>query len=75
MPNKNNYWTTQHGGQWVVKREGSERATSVHPSQEEAWGEARRLARGAGGEALLHGRDGKIRARNSYETDPFPPKG
>ena len=26
-------------------------------------------------EFLLHGRDGKIRERDSYGNDPYPPKG
>ena len=76
MTKNKDYWTSpSKGGEWSVKREGSSRAASVHGTQTEAWNEARRLARGAGGEAYLQGRDGKIRARNSYGDDPFPPKG
>lgn len=69
------YWATKHNGGWQVKGSGNDRASSVHSTQSEAWSEARRLARGAGGEALLQGRNGQIRARNSYGDDPFPPKG
>lgn len=69
------YWATQHSGGWQVKGSGNARASSVHATQEAAWSEARRLARGAGGEALLQGRDGQIRARNTYGKDPYPPKG
>ncbi|MDP1583280.1 MAG: DUF2188 domain-containing protein [Bradyrhizobium sp.] len=70
-----NYWTTKRSDGWAVKKEGAARASSVHDTQSDAWSEARRLARGAGGEALLKGNDGKIRARNTYGKDPFPPKG
>ncbi len=70
-----NYWTTVREDGWAVKREGADRATSVHRTQGEAWNEARRLARGSGGEALLQGEDGRIRARNTYGRDPYPPKG
>ena len=28
-----------------------------------------------GGEVFIHGRDGKIRERNTYGHDPFPPQG
>jgi hypothetical protein len=70
-----NYWTTKRREGWAVKKEGSSKASSIHSSQHEAWAETRRLARGAGGEAFLQGNDGKIRARNSYGNDPFPPKG
>ena len=73
---KNNYWTSKRpDGAWSVKKEGSSRASSVHGTQQEAWNEARRLARGSKSEAFLKGRDGKIRARNSYGSDPYPPKG
>lgn len=72
---KKNYWTSPQDGQWAVKRQGAERASSVHETQAEAWSEARRLARGSGGEALLQAEDGRIRARNTYGKDPFPPRG
>ena len=75
MSNRRNYWTTLRDDGWAVQREGGHRASSVHASQDEAWGESRRLARGAGGEAFLQGRNGRIRARNTYGNDPFPPRG
>jgi hypothetical protein len=70
-----NYWTSKRPTGWAVKKEGASRASSIHSTQSEAWSEARRLARGAGGEAYLKGEDGQIRARNTYGSDPFPPKG
>lgn len=70
-----NYWTTKRSDGWAVKKEGASKASSLHETQADAWSEARRLARGAGGEALLKGSDGKIRARNTYGKDPYPPKG
>mgnify|MGYP001112069544 CR=1 FL=1 len=70
-----NYWTTKREDGWAVKKEGAAKASSVHENQSEAWAETRRLARGAGGEAFLQGSDGKIRARNTYGKDPYPPKG
>ena len=70
-----NYWTSKRENGWAVKKEGASRASSLHDTQAGAWNEARRLARGSGGEALLQGQDGKIRARNSYGYDPYPPKG
>jgi hypothetical protein len=69
------FQTTKKAGGWVVKKEGSTSATSLHSTQSDAWAETRRLARGAGGEALLKGADGRVRARNTYGKDPFPPKG
>lgn len=70
-----NYWTTKREDGWAVKKEGASKASSLHEGQSEAWAEARRLARGSGGEAFLQGADGKIRARNTYGKDPYPPRG
>ncbi len=76
MAQNKDYWTSmRNDGQWAVKRSGATKAASLHPTQDEAWKEARRLARGAGSEAFLKGTNGKIRARNSYGNDPYPPKG
>ena len=70
-----NFWTSKRATGWAVKKEGAARASSVHDTQTKAWNEARRLARGSGGEAVLKGENGQIRARNTYGKDPFPPKG
>jgi hypothetical protein len=70
-----NYWAGPNERGWQVKGAGNARASSVYETQAEAWNEARRLARGSEGEAFLQGRDGQIRARNSYGHDPYPPKG
>jgi hypothetical protein len=76
MTAKKDYWTSKRNdGKWAVKRSGSTRAASLHDTQSEAWKEARRLARGIGSEAFLKGKDGKIRTRNSYGKDPYPPRG
>jgi|WetSurMetagenome_2_1015567.scaffolds.fasta_scaffold715828_2 hypothetical protein len=76
MASKNDYWTSHRkDGTWAVKREGTDRAASIHDTQADAWKEARRLARAAESEAFLKGRDGMIKARNTYSHDPYPPKG
>lgn len=75
MPNKNNYWTTKHSNGWAVKREGNEKATSVHKTQAEAWEETKQRAREAGGEAYLQNQQGQIRERNTYGPDKCPPEG
>src|SRR5215210_682902 len=59
---------------WAVVREGSERATSVHPTQAEAAKEGRDIARRGKTEFFLHARDGRIREHNSYEEEPRPAK-
>jgi len=76
MGAKKDYWTSRRSdGKWAVKHSGANKASSLFTSQEEAWKETRRLARTAGTEAFLKGKDGKIRARNTYGDDPYPPKG
>lgn len=74
---KANFWAvpSRDGKGWAVCREGADRVLSVHATQAEAWAEAQQLARNSKGEAVLLGTDGMIRERNTYGSDPFPPKG
>lgn len=60
---------------WGVRGEGNGRDTVIKPTQGEAIGAAREIAQKNRGEVLIHGTDGKIRERNSYGNDPYPPKG
>jgi hypothetical protein len=69
-----NFWTSKSTQGWEVKKEGAARASSIHNSQTGAWAEARRLARGAAGNAYLKGSDGRIHAQNSYKDAPLNKK-
>lgn len=62
-------------GGWAVKKAGSSRASSVHETQAEAIKAATRIAQNQKTELYIHGRDGRIRERNSYGNDTHPPKG
>lgn len=64
-----------HDSGWAVRIEGNDRASSVHRTQGEAAQAGRDRARRDAVEILIHGEDGRIRARDSYGNDPFPPKG
>lgn len=75
MTDKKNVHVTPHEDGWQVRREGADRASSVHGTQAEAESAGRSTARREGTEFLLHGRDGQIRDRDSYGNDPYPPKG
>ncbi|MEQ8341480.1 MAG: DUF2188 domain-containing protein [Marinovum algicola] len=76
MADKDNFWTSpRKDGRWEAQREGSQRASRVFDTQREAWDYSRDRARNTGGEALLQGRNGQIRERNTYGRDPYPPKG
>ncbi len=75
--NRNDIHITPREDGWAVKREGSERASSIHRTQREAIDAGRALRGPSKGELLTHGKDGKIRARDSAPggSDPHPPKG
>jgi len=60
---------------WAVRGAGNSKDTTHHETQSEAIEAARRIARNQGSELLIHNREGKIRAKNSYGNDPYPPKG
>lgn len=69
-----NYHTVPNPkGGWDVEREKSKRATKHFDRQNEAYDYTRQLAKKQKGEALLHGRNGRIRARESFGNDPNPP--
>ena len=61
-------------GGWDVKGEGNSKATRHTDTQREAIGIAKDIARNQKSEAVIHGRDGKIRDKDSYGNDPVPPK-
>lgn len=62
------------GGKWGVLRAGASRASAVYATQKEAVAAARTLARNQGTELYIHGRDGRIRERDSFGRDSSPPK-
>lgn len=60
---------------WAVVGEGNSRDTSVHQTQHQAIERAREIAQNQRSEVVIHGEDGRIRDKNSYGNDPFPPRG
>ncbi|QSZ58185.1 DUF2188 domain-containing protein [Rhizobium sp. ZX09] len=75
MTNKRNQHVVPHPDGWAVKGAGAERATRVVETQREAIDIARGIVQNQATEMLVHGENGRIRERNSYGNDPFPPKG
>ena len=63
------------GDNWAVLGAGNKRDTSHHHTQAEAERAARGIAINQRSEVLIHGENGRIRVRNSYGNDPFPPRG
>lgn len=70
-----NQHVVPHPDGWAVKGEGNSKATKITDTQQEAINHAREIAKNQESELLIHGKDGKIRERDSYGNDPFPPKG
>jgi hypothetical protein len=60
------------GNGWVNKVGGE--VVSTHRTQENAADRGRSVAKRLESEHVIHGRDGKIREKNSYGNDPNPPK-
>ena len=74
MTQKNQH-VVPHPQGWAVRGAGNERATSIHQTQRDAIDAGRSIARNQGAELFIHGENGRIRERNTYGKDPFPPKG
>lgn len=64
---------TENG--WGVLGENNTRITKNFETQKAAIEKAREIAINQKSELLIHGQNGKIRERNSYGNDPYPPKG
>ena len=69
-----NQHVVPHKDGWAVQGEGNSKPTRVTSTQKEAIQIAQDIARNQQSDTKLHGRDGTIRAGNSYGNDPFPPK-
>ena len=75
MPGRDIHVVRRGDGTWAVEREGGDRASSLHGTQQDAIDSARPLARQDGVELFIHRPDGRIRDRDSHGNDPFPPRG
>mgnify|MGYP003575862497 CR=1 FL=1 len=71
---KNQHVTKHPEGGWQVKGAGNEKATKVTQTQQEAITAAKKIAQNQGSEVVIHGQNGRIRDKDSYGNDPFPPK-
>lgn len=74
MSKRNVHVSKNPEGGWKVKREGAEKASSVHKTQGDAIDQARNTAKRDGVEVVIHDRQGRIRDKDSYGNDPNPPK-
>ena len=69
-----NQHVVPNNGQWQVKRQRAEKATKNFETQKQAIDYARSIAIKQRSELVIHGRDGRIRDKDSYGNDPCPPK-
>lgn len=67
--------TPNPGGSGWVNSVGGHSTGVAHRTQEAAIDAGRRIAIANESEHFIHGRNGQIRERNTYGTDPFPPRG
>ena len=72
---KKNVHVTPKGNSWQVKTANSSKAYKIVDTQKEAIAIAKNVAMNNNSELLIHGKDGQIRAKDSYGNDNFPPKG
>lgn len=70
-----NQHVTPKGDAWQVKGAGNEKATKLFNTQEQASKFAKDIAINQKSEVIIHGADGRIREKNSFGNDPYPPKG
>lgn len=74
MSKGKNQHVTRHPEGWQVKGAGNDKATAVTNTQAEAIETAREIAKNQQSEVVIHGKDGRIRDKDSYGNDPHPPK-
>lgn len=71
---KRNQHVVLKEGKWAVKDTTRTEPTAFFSTQLEAIKFAEKEAKKYSSDTKIHGRDGKIRAGNSYGNDPCPPK-
>ena len=63
-----------YNGDWAVRGAGNSRVTSIHETQSAAYDAARHIAINNRSEVVIHRPDGRIRDKDSFGNDPFPPR-
>jgi hypothetical protein len=74
MGKPNVHITPDGDGGWQSIRAGADRAGSLHDTQAEAIEAGRETAQREEVELVIHGRDGRIRDKDSFGNDPCPPR-
>ena len=77
MAKNNRTVSRRPDGSWANKKDGSQRASSLHDTQREAERAAHEMLKGSGGgELKVKGEDGRIRSKDTIPPapDPNPPR-
>lgn len=72
---KNQHVTPHPNGGWQVKGAGNTKATVRTKTQKESINIARSISVNQKSELIIHRANGRIREKNSYGNDTFPPRG
>ncbi len=76
MKNQKQVWVSPtKSGEWKVQTPHSERAIKIVETQQEGFKVGRQVAINQKAELIIQGRDGRIREKNTYGNDLYPPKG
>ena len=70
-----NQHVVKHQNGWAVKGANNEKATRVTEKQSDAIKIGKEIAKNQASELIIHGKDGRIREKNTYGNDSYPPQG
>lgn len=63
-----------HGNEWAVLGAGNQKYTALYTIQKDAISRGREIAKNQKTELVIHGRNGRIRDKDSYGDDNCPPR-
>ena len=66
-PSQRHQHVVPHEEGWAVRGEGNKRITSAYKYQDDAIDRARGIAKNYNSDVIIHGRDGRIRDRMSFD--------
>ena len=72
MPRRSNVHVSKDRAGWKVTQAGAR--VSSHRTQANAIQAGKKTARHGAVDLVIHGRDGRIRSKDSYGHDPHPPR-
>lgn len=75
MSKKKSFDVSPNGDQWQVKQHGKSKASRNFDTQKKAIDYGKKRAKKDKTELYIKNRKGQIRDANSYDHDPYPPKG